>query len=99
MNATKTLPDFATIRRIRDRQVLITRGNETDEESGDDRETLTIAFDLHAGARASLTMGFDEEGTRDEAWDRGLAGELDAEIGKQIDGQEEQWGGMIVPRD
>ena len=92
------LPDFATIRTIRERQVLITRGTDQDEDTGEDQPAITITFDLRAGARSSMTMGFPDEETRDEAWDRCLAGGNDQSIAETIDQQEKQFGGMIVPK-
>lgn len=95
MSHATALPDFATIRRIRDRQVLITRSCETDEH-GDDIECINITFDIQVGIRVNNRLEFDSEEDRDVVWNSVISGEYDEGLAEYIDAQEKQWAGLGV---
>jgi hypothetical protein len=86
------IPDFAHIRRFRDRQVLITRGTDDDAE----KPVVTIQFDLSTGSRAALEFAFPDEEKRDGCWDKMITGEQDEHLSAVIDDQERQWGGAVA---
>ena len=94
----ESIPDFAHIRKIRDRQVLIVRDHDQDED-GKDRDTICLSVDLHAGARASMKLAYPNESKRDECWAGFIAGDNDEGIGQFIDEQESMWGGKIMSGD
>ena len=73
-----TKQDFATIRTIEKRQVLIYN------QSDNDSIQVRIVFRLKNGTNVDMNLGFDDEKAMLKAFKKVAAGSMDERIGKQI---------------